>query len=368
MKIIILTANFGNGHNAVAKTLQLDLEKQNHEVLVVNPQEEAGFISNRVTSVAERFYNDVTSKHAANLLVYNFYSLCFKATHNISIVDQHFKSYGKRHVRDFIEKENPDVVIAVFPYGVAIPKNYTHDTKFYSVITDYNFANMWYNDGIDGYFVATDDVRNALEQKGVDMSDVHTTGIPIKKDFFQDNNADKVRSVLLTLGAKGQIDKGVLQNLSTACINLNIKLEIVCGKNEKLYKYVSENVSGDNVVVHGFVNNMHEIIKRCDLIITKAGGISISEAIASETPLIINETRSLAGQEEANINYVTEQKIAIATKEKSIVEILIFLSKHDLQYQDMVKNIKRTKKESYNANMIDIITSLSNDKHDDIQG
>jgi processive 1,2-diacylglycerol beta-glucosyltransferase len=367
MKIIILTANFGNGHNAVAKTLQLDLEKQNHEVLVVNPQEEAGFISHRVTSVAEKFYNDVTSKHAANLLVYNFYSLCFKATHNISIVDQHFKSYGKRHVRDFIEKENPDVVIAVFPYGVAIPKNYTHYTKFYSVITDYNFANMWYNEGIDGYFVANDDVRNALDKKGVDMSDVHTTGIPIKKEFFQDNNATEVKSALLTLGAKGQIDKMILQELSNECVKLNVKLEIVCGKNEKLFNYVSENVVGENVVVHGFVDNMHEIIKRCDLIITKAGGISISEAIASETPLIINKTRSLAGQEEANIRYVTDQKIAIATKEKSIVEMLIFLVKNKLQYQEMVTNIKHTKKESYNVNMIDIITGLSNDKHDDVQ-
>ena len=360
MKIIILTANFGNGHNAVAQTLKKDLEKEN-EVIIVNPQEEAGKISNSITTVAEKFYNDITSKHAANKLIYSFYSIMFKATHNISIVDNHFKSYGKKHVTDLIERENPDVVIAVFPYGVAIPKNYAHDIKLYSVITDYKFANMWYNKGIDGYFVATDDVKNALHKKGVDVSGVHTTGIPIKKEFFQENCSKSCKNILLTLGAKGRIDKKVLKKIALTCVKNNVGLEIVCGRNEKLHKYVSENVSGDNITVHGFVSNMEEIINRSDLIITKAGGISISEAIASETPLILNTTRSLAGQEEANIKFVKQHKIGLAVVEKTIPEILEFIIENDNQYAEMVMNMKNTKKESYNANIIDIITSLGSD-------
>ncbi|MGL5021037.1 MAG: MGDG synthase family glycosyltransferase [Mycoplasmatales bacterium] len=360
MKIIILTANFGNGHNAVAQTLKRDLEKEN-EVIIVNPQEEAGKIANSITTVAEKVYNNITSKHAANKLVYTFYSIMFKATHNISAVDNHFKSYGKKKVTDLIDRENPNVVIAVFPYGVAIPKNYAHDIKVYSVITDYNFANMWYSEGIDGYFVATDDVKEALHKKGVDVSDVHTTGIPIKKEFFQENCSNSCKHVLLTLGAKGRIDKKVLKEITLACVNNNVDLEIVCGRNEKLHKYVSENVSGDNIIVHGFVSNMDEIIKRSDLIITKAGGISISEAIASETPLILNTTRSLAGQEEANIKFVKQHKIGFAIIEKTIPEILEFVIKNDKQYTEMVKSMQTTKKQSYNDNIIDIITSLGND-------
>lgn len=360
MKIVILTANYGNGHNSVAQTLQKDLEKD-HEVVVVNPQTEGGKLSNSITTIAEKLYNNVTSQYAANKFIYTTYSIMFKATHNISAVDSQMKLHGKKQVTDLIKKEKPDVLIAVFPYGIVVPKEYVNKTKVYSVITDYDFANMWYDKNIHGYFVATDDVKKALSKKGVDVSGIHTTGIPIKKEFFQINEAKKCKSILLTLGAKGMIEKKVLQNMEEVCVKNNAKLRIVCGKNEKLFNYINESEKNKLIKVYGFVDNMEQIIKKSDLIITKAGGISISEAIASETPLILNTTRSLAGQEEANIKFVIDRKIGIAVSEETIPSILDFVINNEENYLEMVKNIKVQKKRSYSKNIIDIITNLGDE-------
>lgn len=360
MKIVILTSNFGNGHNSVAQSLEKELSKT-HEVHIVNPHKMNTGLKKVFIKMGENLYNDFISKSTTNPFFSNAYHFAFKSASRFDLIDNYTKSYGRRGIKNIITDINPDIVISVFPYKIET----SDDIKVYEVITDYRFEGVWYDNTVDEYFVPNEDVAKQLINSGVNPLVVHNTGIPIKKEFFTEKETYKCRNVLLTLGAHGKVNLHYLSSLIEACEKEGINLEIVCGNNKKIEKYLNDNFDYENLLVHGFVDNMHEIIERNNLIITKAGGISISEAIASETPLLVNTTRSIKGQELSNIEFVERNMIGVVSKEKNIVKNLINIVKNDLVYDDLLINIKKMKELTYANDIFEIINSNIEEMHDE---
>lgn len=352
MKIVILTSNFGNGHNSVAQSLEKELSKT-HEVHIVNPHKMNTGFKKVFIRMGENLYNDCISKSTTNPFFSNAYHFAFKSASRFDLIDNYTKSYGRNGIKNIITEINPDIVISVFPYKIEAAGN----IKVYEVITDYRFEGVWYDNTVDEYFVPNEDVANQLINSGVNPLMVHNTGIPIKKEFFTKKEIGSCRRILLTLGAHGKVNTSYLNLLVSTCLKENIILEIVCGNNAKIQKYIKEHCAHENIIVHGFVDNMPEILERCDLIITKAGGISISEAIASETPLLVNTTRSIKGQELSNIEFVERNMIGVVSKEKYIVKNLINIVKNDFVYDDLLINIKKMKELTYANDIFEIINS-----------
>ena len=137
-----------------------------------------------------------------------------------------------------------------------------------------------------------------------------------------------------------------------SCLKNNLEVKVVCGKNEKMYEYLKDR---NDIIVYGFVDDMYNIYQDVDLVITKSGGISISECICSEKPMIINIDRSVAAQESKNQEYIKQTQIGICAKINEIDQAITKFATDDQFYQQVVNKIKQVNIDNYQQPIVDVI-------------
>lgn len=366
MKFLIIAAKFGNGHLAVSKAL-VDQGSSDDQFDIVVPS------SYKFEKLSTRFalysYNNVVSKYTKDGIIKTMYNMSYNTAKNVRLLHYWQKADGRLRSKYLLKKERPDVIIETFPHTI----NNTMGALRCCVITDYTFAKVYISETKDAiYCVPAPCVKDlAVNKFGLDPQDVYVTGIPVKEEFNQTNDATSCKKVLITLGARGQISKKDIDKLITFCLDANLELKVVCGKNEKIYDYIKDR---EDIEVYGYVNNMHELYQAVDLVITKSGGISISECICSEKPMIINIDQSMSGQEEKNQNYVIAHGLGLCHKMKDIDSAIKRFSTDDQFYQQVVNNLKKAKSDNYQHRIIDVIKGrkaeldlIKEDKEKDLQ-
>ncbi|TMG61416.1 MAG: glycosyltransferase [Chloroflexi bacterium] len=112
------------------------------------------------------------------------------------------------------------------------------------------------------------------------------------------------------------------------------QLAVVCGRNEKLRRRLYELEVSTPMLVFGFVDYMPELMRACDLVVTKAGPGAIAEALATGLPLVI--TGFLPGQESPNVDFVVESGIgAFAPKESELLDEVRVLAEGGPTWREM---------------------------------
>lgn len=189
-----------------------------------------------------------------------------------------------------------------------------------SVVTDFEAHALWIEPGVDLYCVAAEETGARLVARGVRAEQVAATGIPIARKFSQPVDAAEVRRrnglrddlpVLLVLG--GGFGMGPVREVLAALTALKepVQIVVVCGRNEPLRRELAVVERGHPTHVLGFVTNMHELMAASDLILTKPGGLTTSEALALGRPLFI--LNPIPGQESANSDFLLEHGAAAKT-------------------------------------------------------
>ena len=189
------------------------------------------------------------------------------------------------------------------------------------VITDFFAHSLWLQPGISRYYVAAPEVRAHLVSSGVDASRVSVTGIPIDPGFARlpskaaarrrlDLEPD--RDVLLVMaGGLPEADlEAVLRQL--ASLRWPLDVEVVTGRSERLAgsarRAVGEHSGPVRFRVHGVVADVPVRMAAADLVLTKPGGLTTSEALAAHLPLLLVSPYPL--QEEANADFLLENGAA----------------------------------------------------------
>jgi processive 1,2-diacylglycerol beta-glucosyltransferase len=186
------------------------------------------------------------------------------------------------------------------------------------VITDFEAHALWLDPAVDLYCVATEATRARLTAYGFDAQRVAVTGIPIGPQFSnkQSRAAACARfglnpdlpGILLLAGGFGTGPLAeVLQEIDRC--SFPVRVLVVCGKNEALRQKLTTAKYRFPIQVFGFVGNMHELMTATDLVITKPGGLTTSEALAVGKPLLI--FRPIPGQEAANSDFLLQQGAAM---------------------------------------------------------
>ena len=196
------------------------------------------------------------------------------------------------------------------------------NAKFFTMVTDYDVHRIWRVEGVDVFLVASDFTKGRLVEMGVDAGRVIVTGIPVDEKFIKPRGKEEMRrklglaedkfTVLLSTSSFGF---GPIQEL--AAFLRDMQLVIICGNNKTLY---------DTMVARGnphhkickFVDNMEELMAASDVMITKPGGLSITEALANHLPLIFFS--AIPGQEAGNVRVLAANGIGIS--DKSLSEIV----------------------------------------------
>ncbi|MGL5312253.1 MAG: MGDG synthase family glycosyltransferase [Peptostreptococcaceae bacterium] len=317
--ILILTAQFGAGHISAAKAIK-DFVSKEHEDWNIIIENFIDASIPRMNKPMVKLYENNT-KYTPGLYNYYYYlKKSFDPRHDLA-----HKLYTPKLIEYILEKK-PDLIISTFPLAAACVYNFKLKYPDISiptltVITDVVDSLEWVYPGTDMYFVPAAEIKNRFVQKGIAPNDIKVTGVPISKDFSCDKKEtcpDKYRLLLLG-GGRGLFDfnEDFMYWLDDFIKDYKDTLEvtIVTGKNAKLYNHLTVKKPVSNINVLGYVNDMHNLIKSYDLMVTKPGGATLFEAIHSQTPVIVKVPK--IGQEIENAKFIIDKGIGLVYNDEA---------------------------------------------------
>jgi processive 1,2-diacylglycerol beta-glucosyltransferase len=186
-----------------------------------------------------------------------------------------------------------------------------------SIVTDFEAHALWMDPCVDLYCVATEDTKARLMARGVSAEAVVATGIPISTRFSMRLDPKALRKtfglrddlpVLLVLS--GGFGMGPLAEILVELNKVDCPFQsvVVTGRNAELRRDLAAQDHKHPTHLLGYASNMQELMAVANLIITKPGGLTTSEALASGKPLFI--LNPIPGQEAANSDFLLERGAA----------------------------------------------------------
>lgn len=359
-KILILTASTGGGHNQVAKNLKIKFEESSNKVEILDI-----FDTNEIVNdIVQKGYMELITK-LKDPYEY-FYHFFNKDFFNKKILKNMFILIRAKIFKE-INKINPDIIISTHPFAVSIigrlKEKEEINIPFIQIITDFNAHYSYIYDTVDAYIVGSEYTKKTLINKNVSEDKIYVYGIPISEDFkIEKRKKDSLFKVLIMGGSLGI--KKMEQSVDILVkSNIEMKLTIVCGKNERLYnKLYIKYANNSNVLVLGYVDNINELMDESYLIITKPGGITATEAITKNIPMII--PYSYMGQEKENIAFLINEFVALdITNINLLPEYIISLINNPEIYNKMVLNMKKISSDYSIEGVIEVANKLIEKKN-----
>ena len=268
------------------------------------------------------------------------------------------KSNSKK-LKVLIQDEfKPDAVVCTqaFPCGmVADYKKYLGlDLPLFGVLTDHAPHSYWIFDNIDYYIVPSEISRNHFVKNGVDDAKIRVFGIPIsqkfgnrcgKEDMRRKFGLDSQKRTILIMG--GSQGLGPVEKMVDALerMPLDFQILVVCGINKRLQKVLVKKGLRykKKMLIFGLTENVDELMEASDIIITKPGGLTTSEALAKNLPMII--IHPIPGQETKNTEFLLQQGVALRAEDEGDVTVLVQeLFSNSVKLDDMKKKIDLIKK------------------------
>lgn len=237
-----------------------------------------------------------------------------------------FNSLQLPKMRYYLQKYKPSVVISTHAATSGIlawekEKNKNSNFLLACVITDFGLNNYWPLKYNDIYFVASDEVKRELLLKGVPSKRIEVTGIPVGRSFNSEDSFDREvlglkKDIFTVLVIGGNHGIGGIEKTVEVLASMKIPLQtlVVCGRNKILYKsLLHKYINKPYIKIFGYVKKIHQLMSISNLLITKAGAMTIAEAAHKKLPLII--FNPLPAQEEKNTEYLLKKEAAIYCKD-----------------------------------------------------
>lgn len=233
-----------------------------------------------------------------------------------------------RGLKDLLLRENPDYIISphFLPPEVAgyLKKKKKIDSRIITVITDLGIHPYWITGETDAYVVHSDFASSQLEERGVHKDKIMVTGIPVDDKFLTAYSRKEVAARLgidpdkfTVLLATGSFGLGPLEELIDL-LHEQVQLLVVCGRNRTLYQNLNRK-NYSQVKAYGFIDNMHELMSCADIMLTKAGGLSVTESLAMKlVPFFI---AAIPGQETQNIKVVVSKNAGVDIRKLSCLQV-----------------------------------------------
>jgi UDP-N-acetylglucosamine:LPS N-acetylglucosamine transferase len=259
-----------------------------------------------------------------------------------------FKDYCTRSTRAlrklarYIDISKASLIISTFPictgYVARYKQSFMNSLPLITCITDIVDGNEWLYEGNDIYCVPVDEIKERLISKGVHESEVVVTGIPVRRGFVEGCGRASVRErmgygphdlVILIMGGRHGLipeDDAFYRWLDQ---RKNVYTTVVTGNNKSVHdKLVNNTFESVRVVTH--TNEVAALMRSADLLVTKPGGVTVFEAIASKLPFIAYQPT--LGQEIENCKFIERQRIGVVAHDMGgLVESM----------DDMMRNEKR---------------------------
>jgi 1,2-diacylglycerol 3-beta-galactosyltransferase len=352
-RIVILTADAGFGHrsaaNAVAAAIK-ELHAGECQVEILNPLDDKRTPFFLKDSQSD-YDNIITNMPELYRLGYDFSD----ATVPSVLVDSALSVLLFEVMRDMIKKHQPDAIVTTYPLYqsplLSVLSVGKLDIPVLTVITDLvTVHRLWFNDDVDACLVPTEAVRELAIEYGTPAEKIHLTGIPVHPNIAGEKRSQvEVRRELgweedlpafLAVGSR-RVERLIDMLNVFNHFGSPLQLAVVAGKDEELFQELQDSEWHIPVHLYDFVENMAPLMHAADAIVCKAGGLIVTEALATGTPLILVDV--LPGQETGNAEFVVENKAGDLAEEPVLVlETLFHLMQNNAQLlEQRAENARR---------------------------
>jgi len=346
LRFLVFSAGFGNGHFRAAEAVIEGLRIKEPYAEIIH-LDFGDFLSKRFNLVAKNIYMEMI-KHTPRLWG-KFYYKTDKLQPE-SMIQRFLKHLGRSNFLKYIQAFAPDLIVCTYPTVSSILAQLRLEkileVPVITVITDYTVHSHWVHPGVDRYMVACEEVKESLVSWGIKEQCILVTGIPVSPKFEVEMDRGHIISklglnpdlpIFLVMGGWF----GDLKSARKICETLAdspipVQSIIVCGKNTKLYHSLGAVIeqSRKPMVRVGYAHNVEELMSVSNLIITKAGGLTVTEALTKHLPLVIY--KAIPGQEGENAQFVQRKGAGyVAETEEELGELLRRLLNNPKEIQKM---------------------------------
>ncbi|HEV8436564.1 MAG TPA: glycosyltransferase [Methylomirabilota bacterium] len=320
-RVLILTASYGSGHNRVAATLAAEFRRSGALPRVVDHFHD--LVHPEFDRLTRNLYYAVLRR--APLLWGAAYWLGDQLPVSSPLL-MGINRLGTRRLRRLLATERPDHVVSVHPTPVAalsqLRSRGDHIPSHTTVFTDFVAHTQWIYSHVDRYCVPAEEIARDLLARGVPRERVVVTGIPVAPEFAEPSERAQARlalglsprlPVLLFMdgsgGGFGRLEEATRTILGTE--EPPLQALVVAGWEQSLEAGLRRLCAGreSRVKIFGFVDNVRELMAAADFLVTKAGGLTLGEALAAELPVIC--FGSLPGQEARNERFAAMAGVAL---------------------------------------------------------
>lgn len=338
-KIMIFYGSYGGGHLSAARSIKEYIETNyanDVEIQMVDCIEYINKVVNKVTTTA---YSELAKKAPWA------WGYVYKKAESglIAKISTDSNKLMSHKLNKLLQEFLPDYVISTHPFSSQMcaylkKKNKAH-FKLATIVTDYAPHEQWllYPEEVDYFFVAHNEMRDALIKMGISKSKVYATGIPLSNRFLQHYNKKEIldefglkqgkKRVLFFAGGEFGLGKNkTFEILKTFAENFpNLQIIAIAGKNtemkEKFNELVENTSRQETIKVLEYTNKVPELMSISDLVVTKPGGLTTTESLASGLPIIV--INPIPGQEEENAEFLEQNGVAIwIKKEDNVKDVL----------------------------------------------
>jgi processive 1,2-diacylglycerol beta-glucosyltransferase len=319
-RVLILSARFGGGHKSAAEAIASWWGRHvpDSSVQVLDYYDE--FVSPFTTAAASFGYTQSVRLFPLG------YRLFYEATRNLhpdSRTQRHLNNLGMRELEAYLAVNPADLIVGVHPTPCGALSELRQAGRLASpamtVITDFVVHSQWIHPGTDRYLVGSDGVRNGLIRRGVPAEKILVTGIPIRTNTGLLEQREVLRekwglkpgmpTVMVMTGAQGMMRRP--WPLYHTIASRPVQGFFLCGKDRSLMARLKLRAHRyPEFRILPFVRVVPELMCVSDVLISKAGGLTTSESLAMELPMIL--FHPIPGQEYANREYLVEAGAALA--------------------------------------------------------
>ncbi len=347
MKVLFLSVPAGGGHHQTAKAMtDYFTEYENVETKIIDVAENVNTVLKELISKGYILSTTVFPK--AYSAIYDMLDAKTSDDDELTRYNKLIANAFKKRLMKSLDEFRPDIIVSTHVWATIvlnrIAKRHKIGAPIISIVTDYTVHPFWEQAKSDYYIIPSELLSyQAVKKLGNDKA-ILPLGIPISPKFSQKRDKsimcatldiDQKYTVLVMMGSMGYGKAAVDIIKQLDKLPDDFQIVAVCGNNKRLKSSVSKLKLHRKLITYGFVTNVDELMDCADCIITKPGGLTTSEALAKNLPLIL--TNPIPGQEDRNMEFMTNHGLALSVSDSFPVDEAVYLL---MNYPHIARQLK----------------------------
>lgn len=362
MRILILSANTGEGHNSAARALEEYIKAKGGFCRVTDGLNYMAPSRNKLICRSHVFFYRRLPKVYG--MGYRFEERQARRQRYqqklVSPAARRKKLLLSRHRRALMRLLNSgeyDAVICVHVFAARLVSLLRASGRAripaFFLATDYTCSPGVNQLDMDAWFIPHPKLLHEFEAYGIPREKLIPTGIPVRRAYFEPRSKVEARRalnlpenrpvVLLSCGSMGAGNMEEMVNALLKSLPENALLAVICGSNQSLETQLRSFAPQDRLLTLGFTDRMRDYMAAADIFITKPGGLSTTEAALSQTPLLL--INAVPGLETRNLEFLTELGCALQAAD---ADELAYLAAQALEAPEQLETLRAGCRREFN--------------------